>query len=289
MRQLTLGDKVDSPDATSLPVKFAIALLKDKNGDIQLDIPVKGNLDDPKFSVFPIVVKLLVGLVTKAVMSPFKLFGAIFGGDDEGSQPAIHFAYGSAEIDSTEVPKLDAIAKGLADRPAINLEIEAVGDASRDSAAAFRREMDAILRGAPLKKKEKDLDPATIAAATTLAPAGWDPVDYARSLARAYANGFKKAPPIEAARKTEKGAAPDSVAIGIEELRLRAMAESLATRVPPVSERVSALPMERAQHVQGYLLARDSTVTATRIFLIADKGTFAPDSTGVRMGLTLRD
>ncbi len=288
MRQLTLGDKVDSPDATSLPVKFAIALLKDRNGDIQLDIPVKGDLDDPKFSVFPIVLKLLVGLVTKAAMSPFKLFGAIFGGDDEGSEPAIHFAHGSAEIDSTEVPKLDAIAKGLADRPAINLEIEAVGDAERDSAAAFRREMDAMLRGAPPKKKEKNPDPATVAAATKLAPPGWDPGDYARSLARAYANGFKKAPPIEAARKTE-GAVPDSAAVAIEELRLRSMAESLATRVPPVSELVSALPMERAQRVQGYLLQRDSTVTATRIFLIADKGTFTPDSTGVRMGLTLRD
>ena len=95
IRQLTLGEKVDSKDATSLPVKFAIALLKDKNGDIDLDLPVSGSLDDPKFSVWKVVWKILGQLVVKAVTSPFKLFGAIFGGDNEEVAPAIAFPYGT--------------------------------------------------------------------------------------------------------------------------------------------------------------------------------------------------
>ena len=49
--QLTLGDKVDSPDATSLPVKLGIALLKDSNGLIELDLPVNGDLRNPEFSI----------------------------------------------------------------------------------------------------------------------------------------------------------------------------------------------------------------------------------------------
>ncbi|HEU5310747.1 MAG TPA: DUF748 domain-containing protein, partial [Candidatus Eisenbacteria bacterium] len=100
IRQLTLGEKVESKDATSLPVKFAIALLKDKNGDIDLDLPVSGSLDDPQFSVWKVVWKILGQLVVKAITSPFKLFGAIFGGDDTEVAPAIAFPYGSAELDT---------------------------------------------------------------------------------------------------------------------------------------------------------------------------------------------
>jgi hypothetical protein len=287
MRQLSLGDKVDSPDATNLPVKFAIALLKDRNGDINLNLPVKGNLDDPQFSVMPIIWKMLVGLVTKAVMSPFKLFGAIFGGDDETSAPAIRFAYGSAEIDSTEIPKLDAIVKGLMERPGVNLEIETVGDAVRDSAALFDRELQAMLRSAPASKKDKDMDPATVAAAMKLAPGGWDAALYAQALGRAYTSAFKKN--LEPARKTPKGAQPDSVAIAAEEARLRSMTASLSERVRPIADEASALPLARARNVQGYLIKADSSMAATRLFIVADKGSFAPDSSGVRMGLALRE
>jgi hypothetical protein len=288
MRQLTLGEKVDSPDATNLPVKFAIALLKDKNGNIDLDLPVKGSLDDPKFSVWGIVWKMLGGLVTKAVTSPFKLFGAIFGGEDEASAPAIRFAYGSAEIDSTEIPKLDAIVKGLVDRPGVNLEIETVGDAMRDSAALFDRELQEMLRAAPAKK-QKELDPATVAAATKLAPAGWAAAAYAHSLARAYESAFKKQLAMDSAPKTPKGTEPNPAAIEIEEKRLREMCNQLGARLPSVSQEASALPVDRARNVQAYLLQRDSTLTAERLFIVADKGSYASDSSGVRVGLSLRE
>src|SRR5262249_30998893 len=127
MHQFTLGDKVDSKDATHLPVKFAIALLKDKDGNIDLDLPVHGSLDDPQFSVMKIVLKILTQLVVKAVTSPFKLFGAIFGGDGAESAPAIRFPYGSAALDTTEIAKLVAIQKGLAGGRAVMLEIEQAG------------------------------------------------------------------------------------------------------------------------------------------------------------------
>ena len=49
--QLTLGQKVESADATKLPVRLAIALLKDRDGKIALEIPVNGSLDDPQFNL----------------------------------------------------------------------------------------------------------------------------------------------------------------------------------------------------------------------------------------------
>ena len=81
--QLTLGDKVESPDATKLPVKLAIALLKDRRGQIKLDIPVTGSLDDPQFSVWRIVIKVLVNLLSKAATAPFALLGSLFGREEK--------------------------------------------------------------------------------------------------------------------------------------------------------------------------------------------------------------
>jgi len=133
--QLTLGERVDSPDATHLPVRFAIALLKDRNGNIDLDIPVEGSLDDPKFSVMRIVLKVLLNLITKAVTSPFKLLGALVGGGGEESFDAVEFAPGTTELSADAVSGLDKLAKALADRPALKLEIEQTSDAAQDSSA----------------------------------------------------------------------------------------------------------------------------------------------------------
>ena len=78
--QLTLGDQVESPKATKLPVGLAIALLKDRKGQINLDIPVTGSLDDPEFSLGRLIVQVIVNLITKAVTAPFALIGSLVGG-----------------------------------------------------------------------------------------------------------------------------------------------------------------------------------------------------------------
>src|SRR5262249_26450144 len=81
--QLTFGDKVDSPTAMKLPVLLAVSLLKDKNGVIDVNLPVSGSLNDPQFSVGKIILKVLVNLIMKAATSPFALLGAAFGGGEE--------------------------------------------------------------------------------------------------------------------------------------------------------------------------------------------------------------
>ena len=81
--QLTFGDAVDSPEATSLPVKLAVSLLKNRAGEIDINLPISGSLNDPEFSVGGLVIKVIVNLLGKALTSPFALIGSMFGGGEE--------------------------------------------------------------------------------------------------------------------------------------------------------------------------------------------------------------
>jgi uncharacterized protein involved in outer membrane biogenesis len=124
--QFTFGEKVNSPSATKLPVKLAVALLKDRNGVIDLNIPVSGSLDDPKFSVFSIIMQVIVNLLEKAATAPFALLGAIFGGGEQLQY--IEFDYGSAEIKGESATNLNSLIKALQNRPSIKIDIEGYVD-----------------------------------------------------------------------------------------------------------------------------------------------------------------
>jgi len=128
--QFTFGDKVESPTATKLPVKLAVALLKNRNGEIKLDLPVTGSLDDPKFNIWDVILKILVNLIAKAATSPFSLLGAAFGGGEELSY--IEFDYGRTALTEPNVKKLETITKALHDRPSLKLDIEGHVDLERD-------------------------------------------------------------------------------------------------------------------------------------------------------------
>jgi uncharacterized protein involved in outer membrane biogenesis len=122
--RLTLGDKVDSPDATTLPVKFAISLLQDSKGEIELGIPVTGNLDDPKFSLGQVIINTIKNILMKAVTAPFALLGALLP-QGVGEIDHVDMDYATGNIPEASVKKLDAIAKILRDRP--NLEVDLQG------------------------------------------------------------------------------------------------------------------------------------------------------------------
>jgi uncharacterized protein involved in outer membrane biogenesis len=128
--QFTFGDKVESATATKLPVKLAVALLKDRKGEIKLDLPVTGSLDDPKFSVWGVILKILVNLISKAATSPFSLLGAVFGGGEELSY--VEFDYGRTVLTEPNVKKLNTIAKALQDRPSLKMDLEGHVDLERD-------------------------------------------------------------------------------------------------------------------------------------------------------------
>src|ERR1039458_5733498 len=92
----TLGPRNDSTNATHLPVKLAVALLKDRKGQINLDIPLSGKTDDPQFAIAPLIFKVILNVIVKAATSPFSLLGALVGGGEELS--FVEFEAARAEL-----------------------------------------------------------------------------------------------------------------------------------------------------------------------------------------------
>ncbi len=127
--QLTFGDKVESEKAINAPVKLAVALLTDRNGQINLDVPITGSLDDPKFKIWPVVWQVLKNLIMKAVTAPFALLASL-GADEETS--FVEFDYGSATAPESALKKVEAVSKALYDRPNLNMDIEPHVDLEKD-------------------------------------------------------------------------------------------------------------------------------------------------------------
>jgi len=143
--QFTFGNKVESDKATSLPVRLAIALLKDRKGEIHLDLPVSGRTDDPKFSVWRVVLQILKNLLVKAATSPLSLLQSAFGGKADFS--TVLFEPGSARLTDSEREKLTKLAEAVHDRPAVKVEVSGFVDKQRDP-EGYREEL--------LRKKMKN-------------------------------------------------------------------------------------------------------------------------------------
>jgi uncharacterized protein involved in outer membrane biogenesis/outer membrane protein OmpA-like peptidoglycan-associated protein len=132
VEQLQLGEKVDSPDAVSLPLKLAVALLKDSEGRISIELPVSGNLNDPQFSVMPIVWQTLRNLVVRAAQAPFKLIGGLVAGGGSEDLGNVAFAAGSSDLSPESEGVLLKLSEALAKRPELRLEIEGTAAESSD-------------------------------------------------------------------------------------------------------------------------------------------------------------
>ncbi|MCE5281160.1 MAG: DUF748 domain-containing protein [Deltaproteobacteria bacterium] len=136
--QFTFGEEVKSEKATSLPVKLGIALLKDRRGEIHLDVPVTGRIDDPQFNIWRIVFQVLKNLLVKAITAPFSLLSSLFGEGKDLS--VVAFAPGSDRLDPPEEKKLEALAKALKERPELKMSLTAYLDREKD-AEAYRNEL----------------------------------------------------------------------------------------------------------------------------------------------------
>ncbi|MHC8413088.1 DUF748 domain-containing protein [Pseudomonas sp. Hz4] len=132
VEQLQLGEKVDSPDAVSLPLKLAIALLKDVDGKISIELPVTGDLNNPQFSIMPIVWQTLRNLIVKAAAAPFKMIGGLVSGGGSQDLGTVSFAPGSSDLSQETEGSLVKLSQALKERPALRLEIEGTAAASSD-------------------------------------------------------------------------------------------------------------------------------------------------------------
>lgn len=151
--QFTLGDTVQSDKATKLPVRLAIALLKDRNEEIQLDIPVSGDLDDPSFSLAGTIFTVLRNLLVRAATAPFSLLTAMLGSDKDFS--GVTFAPGIARLDAEQLANLEQLTGVLAARPAFNLEISGFADRDNDPEAYRQEQLRQLLVDTQLRNLQR--------------------------------------------------------------------------------------------------------------------------------------
>jgi hypothetical protein len=162
--QFYLGQTVESPDAVKLPLKLALAILRDRDGRILIDLPIRGNLGDPDFKYGKVVMHTLGTLIVKAATAPFSILGGLFGGGHDLS--ALDFASGSAEFGEESLARLDGLVKALTERPGLSLEISSQPQRELDLDGLRAAQLDALLRARKLRelaaKTTETIDPATL-------------------------------------------------------------------------------------------------------------------------------
>ncbi|HET7452792.1 MAG TPA: DUF748 domain-containing protein [Thermoanaerobaculia bacterium] len=245
--QLELGEKVESPDATKLPVRLAISLLKDKDGLIDLDLPIEGSLDDPKFRIGKVIWHVLGNLIGKAATAPFALLGKLFGGKGEEFS-SVDFADGRDALDEAAKTKLDTLARALASRPALKLE----------ATGRFSGEKD--LEGLRRLRFERKIKAQKLADLVTKgeAPEGVDAVvvdekEYETYLKKAY--------------KKEKFAKPRNVLGMAKDLPPPEMEKLMLENLSVTTDDLRQLALDRANAVKDYLTG-PGKVEAGRVFVL---------------------
>jgi hypothetical protein len=252
--QFTFGDSVESPDATKLPARLAIALLKNRKGEISLDLPLSGSLDDPQFSLGRVIIKIIVNLLVKAATSPFALLGALFGGGEELSY--LEFNYGQDTPDAPAEVKLKNLVKALHDRPALKLEIAGHVDREKDREALRKVFFDRKVRSQKLKDLVKKG-----AEAPSLDNVVVDAKEYPEYLKRAY--------------REEKFPKPRNIIGMLKDLPVPEMEKLMHTHLQVTDDDLRLLAQRRAQAVKDYLLA-SKQVEPERVFLVEPKA-LAPE------------
>ncbi|MFD2231059.1 DUF748 domain-containing protein [Alkalimarinus sediminis] len=139
--QFELGNTVDSEESVNLPLELALAILKDRNGVIDIDLPTSGNMDDPDFKFSGLVLKAFANVITKAATAPFSMIGSLVGGDAESLQ-SVSFETGKAELTAEHISNLEKLSKALNSRPQLMLEIRTNIDEQGDSDALKKIKLD---------------------------------------------------------------------------------------------------------------------------------------------------
>lgn len=252
--QLEWGEATDSQDKVSLPIRLATSLLKDRDGVIDLELPVAGTLDDPSFRVGPVVWQVLKNIVVKIVTAPFAFLGSLFEGAEDAQ--FVVFAPGDTTLTPEQQASLAALARGLAERPQLRITVPAVQVAALDAPAVAERGLAAAL-AAQAGDDAANLDFAALPAEAQ--------IDRLRELYKARFDRRAKPtdppePPEDADRATRRALAD---AHEVQWLR-----GELLPLYTPDDAALVALAQARAEAIQAALLA-EGVLEPTRVFVTA--------------------
>ena len=271
--QLEFGAKTASKDAVSLPIKLAVALLKDRNGVIDLNLPISGTLDDPKFRLGPIIWKVFVNILEKAVTAPFALLGSLFGGGPD--MQFIDFQPGAADLAPAAADKAKAMVKALNERPQLKIEVPIATVGELDRPAMVEARFSAEVREAQAAGKPSRQKPG---AATDFAQL--DSAAQIELLTQVYAKKLGGEPKYPESISKIK-AKPDAEAAKLDFLK-----QALHEHIAIADSDLTALGQQRAMAVQQALLT-DTQVDPARVFLVANDKAKNQDGK-VRLELSLQ-
>lgn len=239
LNQLTFGEPVAGAP-NSLPVRLAAALLADRRGVIDLDLPISGSLNDPQFRIGPVIGKIILNLIGKALTSPFSLLASAFGGGEEMSSVA--FAPGSATLSPEAQQNLGKVAKALVDRPALKLTVTGTANLEAEREGLQRERLQQLVRAEKRRAQPDSTEPVTAD-------------EYPALLKAAYGRASIPKP------RNLVGIAKD---LTVPEMEALLMANQ------PATEAMAAeLAAQRGHAVQSYLAAQK--LPAERLFLAAPK------------------
>ena len=279
--QLEFGEKTASKDAVSLPIKLAVALLKDRHGVIDLDVPVTGSLDDPHFRLGPVIWKVVVNLLVKIVTSPFALLGSLFGGGPD--MQFVDFPAGIATLDAVGQNKVKTIVKALMERPQLKISVPlaAVSDLDRPAMIEARL-MEGVQAQQRLKAPHKkgDTGGQPLPPLESLAPPA-----QIELLAAVYKKEFGSAPDFPKPETAASDAAAADAKAKASADKVEFLRQSLLKKLTVSDDQIKALAQQRAEAIQQVLLA-DTQIDPTRVFLVAN-GKAKAQSQSVRLELTL--
>ena len=256
LNQLTFGEPVEGAP-NSLPVKLAVALLADRDGVIDLDLPISGSLNDPQFRLGPVIGRVIVNLIGKALTAPFSLLANAFGGgSSEMSQ--VEFAPGNAELTAEAKQNLDKVVKALADRPALRITVTGMASLKDEREGLQRERLRQLVLAEKRRANPADTTPVSAA-------------EYPALLKEVY-------------RRADMAKPRNLVGLA-KELTVPEM-ESLLLAHQSATEAMAAdLAEERGQAVRSYLAAQK--LPSERVFVAAPKSGSASGAWTPRAELSL--
>jgi hypothetical protein len=251
--QLELGEKVENPNAVSLPLQLAITLLKDSDGKIKIDVPLTGSLEDPKFSIGAIVGDALFNILSKIITSPFKFIAGL--ADSGADLSVVNFVAGDETLSPEQMHKLDDIAKALKQRPALNIEIKGAAFQEQDWPVLRNDALHDQLKRVKANEVNKD-DGKKIRSEYVYLTAD----EYNRLLADVFIQQYP-----QLAKKSLFGTPK---IIGNEDADFYAFAKKkMAETLAPDLKRLKDLATDRAQSIAKYL-AQKAGIPNERIFIL---------------------
>ena len=233
--ELKLGEKLERGSLLDLPLDLAVALLTDAEGRIDLAIPVRGDLREPKVDLGGLIAQALRNTLGRVVSAPFRMLASLLGGAKGEQLDEVRFAPGSAELSPPEEETLAALGKALGERPRLSLAIHGGYDPQEDARSLARARL----------LRELARRAGYGAAAGGSAPAGIDARD---------------AKILSAAERLFLSRGGEAIELSALEPRRRGygrrLLDALAAQTPVTPRAAQALARQRAEAVRDALVKR---------------------------------